>query len=237
MFSHWLTLADKENPQQVERKACCYAPCGKSDCDMSSCSGCRSVTYCSAVCQKADWKAGHKKACIKRSVVAEPTVEALRVGSHVRLHSLSKAELNGRAGFVVAALADRWSVALHELDGPAGAKKLFAIKAVNLEVLPSGKALLLSPPSGPDASDAVASPSADAAAAASVAVGSASGSGVAGLQIGVLDFGSALGKVDTEKAWLIKHMGWRNPVSCATPPSTQNTRPTPTCFVGGTVTM
>ncbi len=30
------------------------------------CAGCRLVLYCTAECQRADWKAGHKAACVKR---------------------------------------------------------------------------------------------------------------------------------------------------------------------------
>lgn len=39
----------------------------------SSCGRCRSVAYCSAECQKVDWKKGHKKKCkLLAEAKAEP---------------------------------------------------------------------------------------------------------------------------------------------------------------------
>ncbi|EJD44548.1 hypothetical protein AURDEDRAFT_166334 [Auricularia subglabra TFB-10046 SS5] len=41
----------------------CYK-CGKRDVAMKRCSLCRKATYCTKECQKADWAARHKEACI-----------------------------------------------------------------------------------------------------------------------------------------------------------------------------
>lgn len=44
-----------------------YDPCGNDKCDSEAynkCSGCEAISYCSAECQKADWKL-HKTACKK----------------------------------------------------------------------------------------------------------------------------------------------------------------------------
>jgi len=46
-----------------EMCACCYKPLStdKSKC----CVECKAVYYCSRECQATDWKAGHKKDCVK----------------------------------------------------------------------------------------------------------------------------------------------------------------------------
>ena len=70
------------------------------------------VFYCSAECQKAQWKKGHKVAC-RAPGQLEP-------GDHVRLVGLvSRAELNDQIVQVVGrvpAREGRWEVRLHS-DG------------------------------------------------------------------------------------------------------------------------
>ena len=47
--------------------SCASSRCKVTGPDLKSCSRCKMVHYCSAACQKADWKALHKKACYSRS--------------------------------------------------------------------------------------------------------------------------------------------------------------------------
>jgi hypothetical protein len=46
------------------QRACTNSCCGKRDAELRQCSRCKSVFYCSAACQKADWSV-HKKYCSK----------------------------------------------------------------------------------------------------------------------------------------------------------------------------
>lgn len=51
--------------------------CGTKGEDMQRCSGCRSVTYCNAKCQKADWKE-HKTVCKSYNKFRTDTIKTIR---------------------------------------------------------------------------------------------------------------------------------------------------------------
>ena len=58
------------------REACAY--CGASagaGLRLKRCGACNSVSYCSASCQKADWKRGHKFSCASKAPPPEPISE------------------------------------------------------------------------------------------------------------------------------------------------------------------
>jgi hypothetical protein len=44
-------------------RCCCLEGVSEADVKTQVCGGCRGVRYCSAACQKAHWKAGHKEVC------------------------------------------------------------------------------------------------------------------------------------------------------------------------------
>lgn len=47
--------------------------CKKSTSNLSRCTGCYRVYYCSKVCQKANWKSGHREQCKKSKLVTKTT--------------------------------------------------------------------------------------------------------------------------------------------------------------------
>ncbi|KAJ3284390.1 hypothetical protein HDU76_008307 [Blyttiomyces sp. JEL0837] len=63
---------------------------------LQQCARCRRFWYCSQECQRADWKAGHRKSC------REPF--DLKGGDIVQLRGLSDKELNGTIVVVVKAV-------------------------------------------------------------------------------------------------------------------------------------
>ena len=57
--------------------------CGKEEGPMQLCSACKTVRYCSVICQRAAWKS-HKTSCQKKKTVqAEPA--ASKLGDKVTL--------------------------------------------------------------------------------------------------------------------------------------------------------
>ena len=61
------SLIRKYGTHQSRQKHNACALCGKSDGNVSKCARCKETTYCSAECQRADWKV-HKKVCTPPSV-------------------------------------------------------------------------------------------------------------------------------------------------------------------------
>ena len=49
--------------------------CGKTGADMKTCTGCKLAKYCGPVCQRANWKAGHKKTCIGKAVPGDESTQ------------------------------------------------------------------------------------------------------------------------------------------------------------------
>ena len=65
--------------------------------------------YCSAACQKAGWKGGHKLACKNYALI----------GKRVEIHSLEKAcAFNGRVGVVTQFEEDRGRLSVLLDEGP-----------------------------------------------------------------------------------------------------------------------
>ena len=82
--------------------------------------------YCSAACQKAGWKAGHKLVCKNYALV----------GKRVVLHSLEKGSaFNGRVGEVSLFEEDRGRLTVHLDAGPdprTQRAQALAVKPVNV---------------------------------------------------------------------------------------------------------
>ena len=55
---------DAEHTTECVHKRC--AGCGKEGDGRMECGACKGPRYCSKECQVADWKAGHKSACVKK---------------------------------------------------------------------------------------------------------------------------------------------------------------------------
>ena len=52
--------------QSIEQRQCAYERCCNSNNDkqrLKRCGRCKAVYYCSVMCQRSDWKAGHRNAC------------------------------------------------------------------------------------------------------------------------------------------------------------------------------
>ncbi|KAJ7150046.1 hypothetical protein C8R43DRAFT_1006142 [Mycena crocata] len=77
-----------ESEEYVAMKACDNPQCGKisTKSDFKSCSGCRSVSYCSAECQRADWRRGHRSSCrdIRLHWLTDPDYISARDKSFLR---------------------------------------------------------------------------------------------------------------------------------------------------------
>jgi hypothetical protein len=57
-------------------RCCCLEGVSEVEMKTQVCAGCRGVRYCSAACQKAHWKAGHKEVCKAAQAAAKAVVEA-----------------------------------------------------------------------------------------------------------------------------------------------------------------
>ena len=67
--------------------------CGKEGADLR-CGRCHMSWYCSTVCQKKHWKAGHRTKCVKKCVEADKPTKATRAAAatpHAVVHSVSDA--------------------------------------------------------------------------------------------------------------------------------------------------
>jgi len=105
--------------------------CGKTREEMGVthlevCSRCKKAYYCSAACQKEQWKAGHKQACRQPGQV--------EAGDFVRLHGLqAKPELNGMIVKVIRKDPNndsRWEVLIS-----VGEKRIVSIAQDKMEQL------------------------------------------------------------------------------------------------------
>ena len=56
-------LGGGDAPHPAHAVAAVCKHCGRAGTDMKTCTGCKDATYCGVVCQRANWKAGHKKTC------------------------------------------------------------------------------------------------------------------------------------------------------------------------------
>jgi hypothetical protein len=108
---------------------CCAKP--REDTGLTSllvCARCKMAFYCSADCQKKQWKAGHKQACRKQGQI--------EVGDYMKLQGLtSKPELNGQFVQVTApmvASSGRWPVQVQVNRETTGAQAI-SVKPENLE--------------------------------------------------------------------------------------------------------
>ena len=103
---------------------------------LDTCGRCKHAYYCGAECQKAAWKAGHRRAC--------RPANCLQVGDIMYLYGLkNRVDLNGRLVRLVGPKRDgdnktttttaEWKVSLYEERQPGDdATKLFVAKAKNL---------------------------------------------------------------------------------------------------------
>jgi hypothetical protein len=57
-------------------RCCCMEGINEAAMKTQVCAGCRGVRYCSAACQKAHWKAGHKEVCKAAQAAAKAVIEA-----------------------------------------------------------------------------------------------------------------------------------------------------------------
>ena len=124
MMSHWGT--DQSIIQRMGAGGGKCDCCGRKSSSMESgellqCSRCKQAYYCSAICQKKQWKAGHKQAC--RAPGQIETGDIMLVNGIV-----SKPELNRKLVKVIrpAATQGRWEAKLQ------GSTKSVSIASKNL---------------------------------------------------------------------------------------------------------